>query len=152
MTHLRRWSPLDELTEMQREFRRTFGRLLPLPLMERRPLESEWLPDIDMFARGNDLVIQAEIPGVDPKDVSIEVTDNTLTLSGERKTRKEAKEENYYRSEISYGSFLRELSVPSGIDPNSINAVYDKGILEITIPKAAEEERPKKVKIQVKAT
>lgn len=151
MARLRRWSPFDELAEMQREFRRTFGRLLPLPLTERRPLESEWLPDVDMFARGNDLVIQAEIPGVDPKDVSIEVTDNTLTLRGEKKTSKEIREEDYYRSEMSYGSFLRELSIPSGVDPNSINAVYDKGILEIAIPKAAEEERPKKVNIQVKA-
>lgn len=151
MTHLKRWSPLDELSEMQREFKRTFGRLFPLPFMERRPLETEWMPDIDMFVKGDDLVIRAEIPGIDPKDVSIEVTDDTLVLKGERKASKEAREEDYYRSEMSYGSFLREISIPSGVDPNSINAVCDKGILEITIPKAAEKEKPRKVSVQVKA-
>lgn len=147
----RRWSPVDDMLEIQKDLRRTFGRFFPTAVTERRPVEMEWAPDIDVFVRGKDMIVRADISGIDPKNVDITVAEDTLTLRGERKADREINEEDYYSSEISYGSFERNIRIPRGIDTETIDATYKNGILEIVVPGAAEKEQPRKININVSA-
>lgn len=149
--HTREWSPVDDILDMQRDLRRTFGRLFPTGTTERRPLETDWAPDVDVFFRDRDMIVKADLSGIDPNDVDISVAEDTLTLRGERKADRQIEEEDYYSSEISYGSFERNIRIPRGINPESINATYKNGILEIVVPGAAEKEQPKKININISA-
>jgi HSP20 family protein len=105
-----------------------------------------WAPAVDIFEKGDDLVIRAEIPGVDKDDVDITVRNNSLTLRGERKREQEITEENSYRLERSYGNFVRSFTLPRTVDASRISARYSNGVLDIVLPKA-EEAKPKKIEI-----
>jgi HSP20 family protein len=105
-----------------------------------------WAPAVDIFEKGDDLVIRAEIPGVDKDDVDISVQHNSLTLRGERKREQEVSEESAYRLERSYGNFVRSFSLPRTVDSSRISAKYSNGVLDIVLPKA-EEAKPKRVEI-----
>ena len=98
----------------------------------------EWTPAVDMFERNGDLVVKAEIPGVDAKDFEVTVEDNTLRLRGERKHETEQEEEGYYRHERFHGSFERLVPLPTEVETEKINATYKNGVLEVVLPKAAE--------------
>ncbi|MFQ6039491.1 MAG: Hsp20/alpha crystallin family protein [Candidatus Poribacteria bacterium] len=138
---------LDELREeMDRLFERTFGRTLPVH--RETPVIRGWAPAVDMFERENEVVLRAEVPGMAKEDIDISVSGNTLTISGERKTEEEIKDEDYYHCERSYGRFQRALSLPQGVDAENIKASYKNGILEVTIPKQ-EEAKPKKIEVAV---
>jgi HSP20 family protein len=133
--------------EMQKEMNRLFQGMLRPTILESK----FWAPSTDMFTRGEDMIIRAELPGVKSEDVDISITDNIMTLKGERKVDKEIKEEEFYSSEICYGAFERSLTIPEGIKVEDIKATYENGILEVLIPKAAAKVPPKKVKVEVKA-
>jgi HSP20 family protein len=105
-----------------------------------------WAPAVDIFEQGDDLVLQADLPGVDPKDVEIRIEDGTLYLKGERKQGKEVEEEDYHRVERCYGTFARSFSFPTSIDEAKIKAEYKDGQLTLTMPKR-EEAKPKTIKI-----
>jgi HSP20 family protein len=105
-----------------------------------------WAPAVDIFESGDDLVIRAEIPGVDKDDVDISVRNNSLTLRGERKRDQEINDDNAYRLERSYGNFVRSFSLPRTVDSSRISAKYRNGVLDIILPKA-EEAKPKKIEI-----
>jgi HSP20 family protein len=105
-----------------------------------------WAPSVDIFETEKELVLTAEVPGIDEKDIEIKIEDATLTLKGERKFEKETKEENYHRIERSYGSFYRAFALPGSIDPEKIQATHENGVLKITMPKKTERP-PRKVKI-----
>jgi HSP20 family protein len=107
------------------------------------PAETMWTPDVEMFQRGTDLVIRADVPGMKREDVTVEMTDGMLTLRGERKQEKEEKKEGYYRAERTFGSFLRTLPLPEGVKVEEAKAVMRDGVLEITVPttKVAEKKR-----------
>jgi HSP20 family protein len=106
-------------------------------------------PSVDMYDKKDEIVVKAEIPGVEKENINISVMDNTLTIKGEMKKEEEAKEEDYYYSERSYGSFGRMLSLPAKVQADKIKASFKNGILEIHLPKA-EESKPKEVKVEVK--
>jgi HSP20 family protein len=109
-----------------------------LPLFVRKP----YMPTMDVFERDGDLVVKLELPGIDPgKDVTIEVREGVLVITGERRQEKEVKEEAYYLMEASYGAFERRIDVPEGIDDGDISATYADGVLEVVIPKGAVEEK-----------
>lgn len=93
-----------------------------------------WMPTVDVFQRGSDLVVHAELPGVSQKDISVEVNDGMLSLSGHREQQKEDDRGNVYRSERSYGSFYRVIPLPEDADPNQAQAHFKDGVLEITVP------------------
>lgn len=97
-----------------------------------------WAPPIDVLDRSNEIVLRADLPGVTDKDVQVTVQDRTLTIHGERKEEKEDKNENYYCSERSFGSFTRSLTIPTGINSDQIEANFKNGVLEIRLPKAQE--------------
>jgi HSP20 family protein len=107
---------------------------------------STWAPAVDIFETESELVMSAEIPGIDEKDIEIKLEDNTLTLKGERKFEKETREENYHRIERSYGSFYRAFTLPNSVDLDKIHAEHENGILKITLPKR-QELKPRNVKI-----
>lgn len=107
-----------------------------------------WTPVVDIYENDQSLVLKAELPGFDPKDVEVRIEDGTLYLKGERKFENDLKKENYHRIERSYGSFARTFSLPSSINADDVKAEYKDGVLTLILPKK-EEAKPKTVKIQV---
>jgi HSP20 family protein len=103
---------------------------------------------MDLVDAGEAFVLKADLPGLSDSDVSIEVRDNVLTVSGERKSEHEDRKAGFYRVERSYGSFRRSLTLPEGVDPAAVTATFDKGVLEVTVPKP-EQQAPRKVQITV---
>jgi len=109
--------------------------------------ESHWLPAVDIRETAEAIVVHAELPGIDKKDVKVDVRDGVLTISGERKYEKDVKEENVHRIERSYGSFTRSFSLPSHVDVNKVEAKLDNGVLEVRLPKT-DTARPKSISVQ----
>lgn len=105
-----------------------------------------WHPMVDIYDDNDKVVIKAELPGVDKKDISIDLKDRVLTLKGERSVDNEVQEDRYYRRERTYGRFERSFSLPAGLDPVKIKADYRDGVLKIEVPKP-EEEKPKQITI-----
>ncbi|MBA3263678.1 MAG: Hsp20/alpha crystallin family protein [Thermoleophilaceae bacterium] len=105
-----------------------------------------WVPPVDLVEAEAHFVLKADLPGLSEGDVSIEVQDGTLTISGERSAEHEAHERGWYRIERSFGSFSRSLTLPDGVNPDGISAQFDRGVLEVRIPKP-EERKPRRVEI-----
>jgi HSP20 family protein len=108
--------------------------------------QRRWAPAVDLIEREDSLLLKADLPGMSEDDVQIEVRDNVLTISGERKAEHEDKQNGYYRVERSFGRFSRSLQLPSGVDAAGISASFDQGVLEVTIPKP-EERKPRRIEI-----
>jgi HSP20 family protein len=143
-----RWEPFRDLLTTQREFDRLFKEAFT-PLFGEGELSTRtWAPPVDIYETENDIVVKAELPGIEPKDVDVKVEDNTLYLKGERKFEKETKEDNYHRVERSYGAFARSFSLPNSINTEKVKAEYKDGLLTLTLPKR-EEAKPKTIKIDV---
>jgi HSP20 family protein len=141
-----RWDPMRELDSLQGDMNRLFDRFF-----EGRTgngTSRRWIPAMDLVETDEHLVLRGDLPGMTEDDVDIEIKDNVLTVSGERKAEHEDKKEGYYRVERSYGQFRRSLTLPEGVDEEGIKATFDKGVLEVRIPKP-EERKPRKVAIQV---
>ena len=144
------WSPFAELDDIERRMGEIFERPFLPSIWRRFPIEQmNWAPAIDIFEKGDKFIVKAEVPGMKEDDFSISVEGDMLNIKGEKKTESEVKEEDYYRSERSYGSFLRSIALPSTVDAGKIEAEYADGVLEISIPKKAEI-KPKKVTIKKK--
>ena len=109
--------------------------------------EQEWLPPFDVSETENEIIVKAELPGVDVKDIDIALTDGLLTIKGERKLEKEDKKENYHRIERQFGSFSRSLNLGTRVKADGIEAAYKDGILTVTLPKV-EESKPKKIDVK----
>jgi HSP20 family protein len=109
-----------------------------------------WVPQMDLIEAEDHFVLKADLPGLSEGDVSIELQDGTLTISGERTAEHEARERGWYRIERSFGSFSRSLTLPDGVDPDGIEARFDRGVLEVRIPKP-EERKPRRVEIKASA-
>lgn len=129
-------SPFSALQRMADEMDRMFedfglGRRGSAPLW--RGAEA-WAPDIDVFQKSNELTIRADLPGLKRDEVSVELTDDAVTIQGERKHEKEEEREGYYRSERSYGSFCRVIPLPEGVITEQAKANFRDGVLEITMP------------------
>ena len=132
-----RWDPFRDLLTLQDRMDRLFEESLSRNKVFEQSLASGlWSPAVDIYETENEIILKAELPGLKKEDVSIEVTDDSLTLSGERSFEKDVKEENYHRIERSYGSFSRTFSLPSTVDRDNVIAKFNDGILEIHIPKA----------------
>ncbi|HZG49856.1 MAG TPA: Hsp20/alpha crystallin family protein [Thermoleophilaceae bacterium] len=105
-----------------------------------------WVPPMDLVEAEDHFVLKADLPGLTDGDVKIEVADNTLMISGERKAEHEQTERGWYRIERSFGSFSRSLTLPDGVDPDAINAEFHNGVLSVRIPKP-EERKPRRIEI-----
>ena len=147
MMNLVRWNPLGEMTTMQNRINRMFNApYWPAGRMDDKTGMGMWNPAVDLYEKDDHFVIKAELPGVDKKDISIDLKDRVLTLSGERSYENEVKEENYYRRERSYGKFQRAFTLPADVDSDKINAEFKDGLLQIEVPKP-EQQKPKQVTI-----
>ena len=109
-----------------------------------------WIPPMDLVEAGDHFVLKADLPGLAEEDVSIEVQDGNLTISGERKTEHESSERGWYRIERAFGAFNRSLTLPDGVDADGISAEFDRGVLEVRIPKP-EQRKPRRVAIKAGA-
>jgi HSP20 family protein len=139
-----RWDPIRELDSLQGDMNRLFDRFF-----EGRTgnaTSRRWIPAMDLVETDDHLVLRGDLPGMTEDDVNIEIKDNVLTVSGERKAEHEDKGEGYHRVERSFGSFSRSLSLPQGIDPDKIEANFANGVLEVRVPKPAEA-KPTRVQI-----
>jgi HSP20 family protein len=138
---LERWrpalmrSPFRELARLEREMEDVFGRFPAWPWGER---ERGWLPAVDIVDHKDEVVVHADLPGLDEKDIEVTVQDNMLTIRGERKEEKEEKKEDYYQAERTYGAFARTLTLPAGVDADKVKATFKKGVLEVHLPKSKE--------------
>jgi HSP20 family protein len=112
--------------------------------------DRRWVPATDLLEKDDHFVLRADLPGLGEGDVSIEVQDNTLTVSGERKAEHEDQSRGWYRIERSFGRFSRSLTLPEGVDADAIAAKFDRGVLEVRIPKP-EERKPRRVEIKARA-
>ena len=143
-----RWEPFRDLVTAQRDFERLFREAFSSQHGETELSTRSWAPPVDIYETEDAIVLKAELPGVDAKDVEVRVEDNTLYLKGERKFEKEVKEQNYHRVERSYGSFARSFSLPNSISTDQVKAEFKDGLLTLTMPKR-EEAKPKTIKIDV---
>jgi HSP20 family protein len=144
-----RWEPLRELSSLQNEMNRLFNTVFDAPATGGNGGQARrWVPAMDLLETDEHFVLRADLPGMREQDVAIELEDNVLTLSGERKAEHEDRQEGYYRVERAFGSFSRSLTLPKGIDPESVTASFDNGVLEVRIPKP-EERKPRKISIGV---
>jgi HSP20 family protein len=139
-----RWEPTRELDTLQTEVNRVFDAFFGNGTGART---RRWMPAMDLVETDEHLVLRADLPGLDHDDVNVEVKDGTLTVSGERKAEHAEKSEGFYRVERAYGSFARSLSLPRGVDADRIDADFDRGVLEVRIPKPAES-KPHRVAIR----
>ncbi len=137
-----RWTPWQELENMNRQL----SHLLNDSPFGSTSESGQWAPMVDIRETDDALLVQAELPGIDKKDVHLEVKDGVLTLSGERRYEKDVKEENVHRVERAYGSFSRSFSLPSNVDANKVNATMKDGVLEVRLPKR-ESAKPKAIAI-----
>jgi HSP20 family protein len=127
-------------------FTQEFDRLFS-SLFENRGREVQrWVPAMDLVEAEDHFVLKADLPGLGEDDVAIEVQDNVLTVSGSREAEHERKEKGWYRLERSYGSFNRSLTLPDGVDADKVEAKFDRGVLEVRIPKP-EERKPRRISI-----
>jgi HSP20 family protein len=143
-----RWEPFQDLMATQRDFDRLFREAFSPVFGEGELSTRTWAPPVDIYETDENLVLKAELPGINPDSVEIRVEDNTLYLKGERKFEKEVKEQNYHRVERSYGAFTRTFSLPGSIDADKVAANFKDGVLTLTMPKK-EEAKPKTIKINV---
>src|SRR5256885_6618754 len=146
---LNRWEPARGSTTLQEQVNRVFGDLL-----ERAGEESNltpWAPAVDIFETEQELVVKADLPGVNPQDLDIRVENNILTIRGERKfENNKVNEENYLRVERAYGPFSRSFALANSVKSDAIKADYQNGVLALSIPKR-EEAKPKQIKVNVGA-
>ena len=147
-----RWTPFRELSTVQERVNKLFDDVIRPPYRSDEGFAvSAWAPAVDIYETDKEIVMKAELPGMQEKDIDIKVEDNNLIVSGERRMEKEVKEESYHRIERSYGSFHRSFTLPHAVDREGIKASYKDGVLKVVLPKK-EEAKPKQIKIDVGKT
>ena len=144
-----RWEPLREFSTLQNEMNRLFNTVFDAPAGNGSGTTlRRWMPAMDLVETDDHFVLRADLPGLSEEDVNIEVEDRVLTISGERKAEHELTKEGYHRLERAFGSFSRALTLPEGVDADAVAATFDRGVLEVRIPKP-EQRKPRKVTIGV---
>jgi len=142
MTTLVRWEPFRELASFQNEMSRFMNGLLDGPS---RTTQS-WTPPLDVWETESEVVYAFDLPGIPEEAITVEVKDETLTVSAQREKTEEVSDEGYYRFERRFGTFARGVGLPQGIDQEKISARYENGVLEIRVPKP-EEQKPRKIEL-----
>lgn len=146
-----RWEPVRELSSIQSEMNRLFNTFFDTSTSAGHAGNGgarRWIPAMDLVETDEHFVLRADLPGLAEDDVSIELQDGVLTISGERRAEHETSKEGYYRLERASGSFSRSLTLPDGVNADAIAATFDRGVLEVRIPKP-EQRKPRRVQIAV---
>ena len=142
MPAVARFDPFRDITTLRDEMNRLFNRTVGDGVSS----GSAWTPAVDIFDTDQAIVLRAELPGLTPEDIDIEIDDKVLTLKGERRFEETVQEGRYYRLERAYGHFQRNVTLPQGVKPDEISASFDNGVLSVRVPKA-EEVRPRKIAV-----
>ena len=148
MTLITRFDPFREFATIQDRMNRLFRDSYGPEGREEVLTTTTFAPPVDVYEDEHNVTLKIEVPGIDEKDIDVRIENNTLTVHGERKFEKEEKEENYRRVERQYGSFTRTFTLPNTVDQESVQADYDKGVLNIKLAKK-EEAKPKQIKVNV---
>jgi HSP20 family protein len=143
-----RWEPLRELTSLQSEMNRLFNQVFDAPAGTGGGPARRWVPAMDLVETPDDFVLRADLPGMTREDVKLEIEENVLTVSGERKAEHLENEQGFYRLERAFGTFSRSLTLPKGVDGEAVRASFADGVLEVHIPKPAQA-KPRRVEIAV---
>ena len=146
MTSLIRWDPFREITTLREAMDRLFEDAFVFSTRLMAPVRPFGM-ELDLVEEEDRFVVRASMPGVRPDDLDISLTENTVTIRGELKPDEDIKEEQYHIRERRYGTFSRSITLPAPIDTNAVDAVYEDGVLTLTLPKA-EEVRPKKIAVK----
>lgn len=146
MPAVARFDPFRDITTLRDEMNRLFNRTVG----EGVSSGSAWTPAVDIFDTDQAIVLRAELPGLTPEDIDIEIDDNVLTLKGERRFEETVQEGRYYRLERAYGHFQRNVTLPQGVKADEISASFDNGVLSVRVPKA-DEVRPRKIAVEAAA-
>jgi HSP20 family protein len=133
MRELQPWRPFSDLERWARRFETRFPRFF-----EDFEEEGELKLPIESYVKDGNVVVRADVPGLDPKDIDVSVLGNVLMIKGERKDKQEVKKENYFRREVSYGAFERHTTLPEGAQTDKIKATFKNGVVEVTMPIAKE--------------
>jgi HSP20 family protein len=141
-----RWDPFRDINVLQDRMNRLFEDAGRGWRSEEPAAANTWSPAVDIFEAQGEIVVKAELPGMDRKDITLNLENNVLTLKGDRRFEKETKEENYHRIERAYGGFSRSFSIPATVDEEKIRADYKDGVLKIILPKK-EQAKPKQIRI-----
>jgi HSP20 family protein len=145
MASVVRWDPFRDVMALREDVNRLFGRTLG-----EGAGAAVWTPAVDVFDTKHAIVLKAELPGMKPEDIDIEIDDNVLTIKGERRFQEAVEDGRYYRLERSYGHFSRSLTLPQGVRGDQVQASFDHGVLEVRVPKA-EEVKPRKIAVNAAA-
>ena len=146
MASVVRWDPFRDVMALREEVNRLFGRTLG-----EGAGAAVWTPAVDVFDTKDAIVLKAELPGLKPEDIDIEIDDNVLTIKGERRFQEAVEDGRYYRLERSYGHFSRSLTLPQGVRGDQVDAQFDQGVLEVRVPKA-DEVKPRKIAVNATAS
>ena len=146
MNSITRWDPFFNLAGFQEHLNRLFD--ANATVHGDRSALTTWAPAVDIYEAENELIIKADLPEINEKDLDVRVENNTLTIHGERKFEQKVTEGSYLRTERSYGSFSRSFSLPNTVNTDAIKAEYKNGVLTVELPKRAES-KPKQVKVNV---
>ena len=146
MNSLSRWDPFRNLSTLQDQVNRLFE--TSFPGQAGNSALTTWAPAVDIYETENELVLKADLPDIEEKDLDVRVENHMLSIRGERKFEEKVKEDDYLRVERSYGSFSRTFSLPATVNAEAIQATYTNGVLTVELPKRAES-KPKQVKVSV---
>ena len=146
MSSITRWDTFQGLSGLQEQVNRLFD--TSFPGRSDNSALTTWAPAVDIYETENELVVKADLPDINEKDLDVRIENNTLTIRGERKFEKKVNEDNYLRVERTYGSFSRSFSLPNTVNNEAIKAEYKNGVLTVELPKRAES-KPKQVKVNV---
>jgi len=151
---LMRWEPMGELESMRRAMDRMFDQMLGGGSLSRMGLPSldvgkGFLPSVEVYATDDEVVVKAELPGLDAKDVNVEILEDQIVLTGELKKEEEIKEDNYYRTERQYGHFERAIPLPNRVRDADAKATFKNGVLTIRAPLAEAVKKPQGRKLQI---
>jgi HSP20 family protein len=149
---LLRWEPVAELNTLQTEMNRLFNTVFDPSTRTTRDASGgtspRWLPPMDLLETREHYVLRADLPGLADEDVNVQFEDNVLTISGERTAEHDDQPGGYYRLERAFGAFSRSLTLPDGVDPDTVQAHFERGVLEVTVPKP-EQKKPRQVQIKL---
>ncbi len=141
-----RWDPFRDLMNLQEKMNRLFeDGLAPRQEMF---YSGSWIPAVDIYETDVEFVAKAELPGLEAKDIKVELKENLLYIEGERRLERGMKEENYHRIERSYGRFQRAFTLPADVVCDDVKAIFEDGVLEVHLPKS-EESEPKQIKVKI---
>ena len=147
MANLVPWQGRRDVDRFKTEIDRLFNDFFHRDFMTGPLGRADWMPPVDVSETGKEVVVHAEIPGMDAKDIDIELNGRILTIKGERKEEKEEKKRSYHRIERRYGSFFRSFELPADVDASSVEATYKDGVLKLRLPKT-EEQSLKKIEVK----